>query len=397
MQGNLNEIDIRSILHLIHIGQRTGLLFVEDSNTQQSWLIFFLNGQIIYAAGSDSDLSQIQDYLRPYRVQMGVKEGQLASITSLYTPEYGYIWTLLQQNFINPQIARTVIHGLIQETLFDVLSLHQGNFTFQTDFVLMPHLTSLHIVPLLTKIIKQLQGWKQLYPYIQSPEQFPVLDDLAQLRSSLPSATVSKLQYWADGKTSLRQLARYLNRDILTVAKAIYPYVEQGWMHLLRSCPKESRVADNGLQVNQKIKVACIDAASICETVKSILQPQGYEAIAFTNSREALSSVFQSRPDLILCEITMPELSGYELCVMLRHSQVFRYIPIIMMAGEDKFSDRAKAKIVGATDYLTKPFQATELLMLVKKYVNYTILSSAKNHIRLVDPRQYGVKNIITE
>ena len=80
-----------------------------------------------------------------------------------------------------------------------------------------------------------MQEWKQLYPHIQSPEQLPLLADIAQLNSSLPEATVNKLQHWADGKTSLRQLARYLNRDILTVAKAIYPYVQQGWLQLVYS------------------------------------------------------------------------------------------------------------------------------------------------------------------
>ncbi len=59
-----------------------------------------------------------------------------------------------------------------------------------------------------------------------------MLANIVQLNSSLPTKTVNKLQQWADGKTSLRQLSRYLNRDILTVAKAIYPYVQEGWLKL---------------------------------------------------------------------------------------------------------------------------------------------------------------------
>jgi twitching motility two-component system response regulator PilG len=65
----------------------------------------------------------------------------------------------------------------------------------------------------------------------------------------------------------------------------------------------------------------------------------------------------------------MPELDGYELCAMLRKSTAFRQTPIVMLTGRDGFIDRVKARMVGATDYLTKPFGESELLMLVEKYV----------------------------
>jgi twitching motility two-component system response regulator PilG len=72
---------------------------------------------------------------------------------------------------------------------------------------------------------------------------------------------------------------------------------------------------------------------------------------------------------LILCDIAMPDLDGYEVCAMLRTSTVFRQTPIVMLTGKDGFIDRVKARMAGATDYLTKPFGEQELLMLVEKYV----------------------------
>jgi twitching motility two-component system response regulator PilG len=79
--------------------------------------------------------------------------------------------------------------------------------------------------------------------------------------------------------------------------------------------------------------------------------------------------VFQLKPDLILCDIAMPDLDGYEICAMLRNSTAFRQTPIVMLTGIDGFIDRVKARMVGATDYFTKPFGENELLMLVEKYV----------------------------
>ena len=390
MQGNLNEIDICSILQLIELGQRTGQLWVEAYSShqnnklggdganiyrpkQQSWFVFFLNGQIIYCQEGESSLSRISDYLRHYRLEMRLPDKQITSLPPTDAPEYAYLWALLERNIINPKIAGSIIYGLVHETLFDLLSLRQGNFIFHQGAALAPQLNTFEIAPFVTKITKQLQEWKQLYPHIQSPEQLPALSDKVQLQSSLPEATVNKLQHWADGKTSLRQLARHLNRDILTVAKAIYPYVQQSWLQLVYSETNQPDTHTDSWELQGKPtgRIVCIDdAIAIGETINSILQPQGYEVIALTNPLEALSLVFQLKPDLILCDIAMSELEGYEVCAMLRHSTAFRLTPIIMLTGKDGFMDRVKAKMVGATDYLTKPFTDTELLMLVEKYIN---------------------------
>ncbi|MDB9374246.1 response regulator [Nodularia sphaerocarpa] len=393
MQGNLNEIDIRSILQLISLGQRTGQLLVEAcfhnsdklnnyetarhpnwwNSEKHFWFVFFLNGQIIYCQQGDSNLSRIDDYLHHYRIEKRLNEQQLASLGSENAPEYGYLWALIERNIIDPKVGHSIIHSLVDETLFDLLSLHQGSFIFRQGATLTPQLTSLEIEPLVYKVTQQIQAWKQLSPHIQSSEQLPILADMVQLESSLPAATINKLKHWADGKTTLRQLARHLNRDILTVAKAIYPYVQQGWLQLVYSTANNSPTHEkkSGVDDNYQVRIVCIDdSKTICETVESILKPQGYEAIALNNPLDAISLIFQLQPDLILCDIAMPELDGYEICAMLRHSTAFENIPIIMLTGKDQFIDRVRATMVGATDYLTKPFGDTELLMLVEKYIN---------------------------
>ena len=394
MQGNLNEIDICSILQLIELGQRTGQLWVEAHHAYQgktlssdhllknrsatesqpiSWFVFFINGKIVYCQAGESSLSRIDNYLRHYRIQPRLNKTQIASFESTNSPEYAYIWLLLEQNIISPKIARNIIHGLVHETLFDLLSVHQGSFIFNLGTGLVPQLTSLEISDLVTKITKQVQAWKQLYPHIQSPEQLPILADVAKLTASLPASTVNKLQQWADGKTSLRQLARHLNRDILTVAKAIYPYVQQGWLQLIYTGTSSGNLSISKWEKKDQHKgrVVCIeDAIAICENVEAILKNYGYEATSISKPLEALSLVFQIKPNLILCDIAMPQLDGYEICAMLRHSTEFRHIPIIMLTGKEGFIDRVRASMLGATDYLTKPFTDNELLMLVEKHIH---------------------------
>ncbi|ARV61842.1 two-component system response regulator [Nostocales cyanobacterium HT-58-2] len=399
MQGNLDEIDIRSILQLIELGQRTGLLFVEAYSSHSrhkvsirnaecqlpSWFVFFLNGQIIYATNDDSSLSRLSHYLRHYRVNVQLDERQAAALGLFNTLEYGYLWMLLEKNIIKPVQARSIIYNFVYETLFDILSLHQGRFIFELGSALTPQLTSVAIAPLVITMTKQVQEWKQLYPLIQSPEQFPLLVDIDQLRTSLSVATVSKLQYWADGHTSLRQLARYLNRDILTVAKAIYPYVKQGWLKCIFKYTEDTSIKTQNLakklEKNHKAYIACIDDVTICEIVEAILKPHGYEVIALPNPLEALNQIFQLEPVFILCNIAMSELNGYEICAMLRHSTAFRFVPIILLSDRLNFVEQTRARIVGATDSLTKPFTDTELLMLVERYVT-TVESRATKKIQ---------------
>jgi twitching motility two-component system response regulator PilG len=395
MQGNLSEIDIRSILQLIELGQRTGELFIETysdsvggtgtygkpyrnrelSIETHSWFVFCVNGRIIYAADSSaSDLSRLRDYLHRYELQDAIDRVEISDLALTNAPEYGCLWRLLENHQLTPAQGRSIIQSMVRETLFELLGLHQGGFIFDLGPPLAPQLMTLEIGGLTAKIIKQVQEWKQLHPLLQSPEQCPIVSDPELLRSALAPKTFQTLTQWADGKTSLRQMSRYLNKDLLPFAKAIYPFVQQGLVQLsspLAEIPSQPR-REYVLRPStaQTPRVVCIDDdLTIRKTVEHMLKPGGYEITTISNPLKALSLVFGLQPDLILCDIAMPELDGYEICAMLRKSTAFRQTPIIMLTGKDGFIDRVKARIVGANDYLTKPFGAQELLMLVEKYV----------------------------
>jgi two-component system, chemotaxis family, response regulator PixG len=79
--------------------------------------------------------------------------------------------------------------------------------------------------------------------------------------------------------------------------------------------------------------------------------------------------IVRSKPDLLLLDIGMPNLDGYELCALLRRHPRFKHIPIVMVTGNTGFFDRAKAKLAGASGYLTKPFSQAELLKIVFKHL----------------------------
>ncbi len=390
MQGTLNEIDIRSILQLIALGQRTGELLVESHPTTISplelnqisqvkeprkgsfWFMFFRDGQIVYAADTSSSLRRLRDYLQRYKLELPTDNFQNSSSVTTTAPEYSYLWELLEKRLLTPAQGRSIISSMVKETLFDLLTLHQGYFIFDLGAGLSPQLTTLEIAPIVTEVIKQVQEWKQLQPYIQSPEQCPLINDREKLQAFLPESAFKTLDKWADGQTSLRQLARYLNRDILPVAKAIYPCIQQGWVQMPSLVPID--ISQNRGKPHSPLgfrpHVVCIDDdGAIGKMIQYTLQAQGYQVTIIQDPLESFAQIFQIQPDLILCDLVMPKLDGYDLCGMLRKSTDFRQTPILMLTGQDGFIDRVRAKMVGATDYLTKPFQEQELLMLLEKYI----------------------------
>jgi twitching motility two-component system response regulator PilG len=84
---------------------------------------------------------------------------------------------------------------------------------------------------------------------------------------------------------------------------------------------------------------------------------------------KALLKITSIRPDLILLDIGMPNVDGYQLCSFIRKSSILKDIPIVMVTGNKGIIDRARARIVGATDYLTKPFLQTDLLKMIMRHL----------------------------
>ncbi len=391
MQGYLSEIDIRSILQLIELGQRTGELYLESYGTAsakylgrgsdgssdlaeatQSWLVFLANGRLVYAGTTDNNLQRLQDHLHRYGIDKSLPDpSTISAIAALNSLEYGTLWAMLEQHLLTPDQGRAILSHMVRETLFDLLSLRQGSFVFQLSSALSPQLMTHKVSSLVTGLTQQIQTWHKLHPQLQSPDQCPLLVDAAAFRVSLSEAAYRRLQPWLDGQTSLRQIARYLNRDLVTVARLLVPSMQQGYVTLVQPASRSGSHAPVVRVWPQRLpRIVCVDdSAAIRQTVERILDGQGYEATSIGNPLKALGLLFQLQPDLILCDIAMPELDGYELCAMLRHASAFRQTPMVMLTGKDGFLDRVKARMVGANDYLTKPFGPGELLALVEKYV----------------------------
>ena len=210
------------------------------SPIRTSWFVFFIQGQIVYASEGSGDVQRLRDYLCRYHLADEVRtlmdRGGSVPFSSYAmphsTPEYSYLWTFLEQGTLKPSQGRSIAKGMIRETLFDLLGLHQGAFIFEMSTPLSPTLVNVECSALIGHIMQRIQLWKQLHPLIQSPDQCPLIDNHQPLQQSLKPDNYHLLRQWANGNISIRQISRYLNRDVVSVAKALYPYIVQGIVHL---------------------------------------------------------------------------------------------------------------------------------------------------------------------
>jgi twitching motility two-component system response regulator PilG len=111
------------------------------------------------------------------------------------------------------------------------------------------------------------------------------------------------------------------------------------------------------------LKVLVIDdSKTIRRTAETLLSREGCEVFTAVDGFDALSKIADHHPNVIFVDIMMPRLDGYQTCALIKHNKVFRATPVIMLSSKDGLFDRARGRIVGSEQYLTKPFTRDELL-----------------------------------
>lgn len=118
------------------------------------------------------------------------------------------------------------------------------------------------------------------------------------------------------------------------------------------------------------LKVMIIDdSKTIRRSAESLLQKAGCEVIVADNGFEALPLISSQRPDIMFIDIMMPRLDGYQTCALVKNNPKYCDIPIIMLSSKDGLFDRAKGRVVGAEQYLTKPFTREDLLGAIRTHL----------------------------
>lgn len=289
--------------------------------------------------------------------------------------EYDWLQKAWQERGLSFNQLRSLLQYLSQDALIQILSLPEASFQFDRNIGLSSILLSMSFKDLIHSGVKSIKTWQRLHSVLPSPLQRvhfiqdsvlsrPAVDALQKLKTRSNQASPQTI--FAQGR-SLYDLAVTFNMKLVTLAHTLYPLLQGGVIELrpyLRSGETQRPI------------VACIDdSATVQRSVKLILESVGYRVNSITQPLTALSSLGRDVPDLILLDINMPDMDGYSLCRLLRQCSALKEVPIIMLTGRDAILDKVRAKLLGASEYLTKPFEPQVLIDMISGYVSLEIVA----------------------
>ena len=110
------------------------------------------------------------------------------------------------------------------------------------------------------------------------------------------------------------------------------------------------------------------DSNTIRRSAEIFLKQGGHEVMLAEDGFDALAKVSDAQPDLIFCDILMPRLDGYQTCAIIKRNEKFSATPVVMLSSKDGVFDKARGRMVGCQDYLTKPFTKDQLLQAVQQF-----------------------------
>ena len=151
-------------------------------------------------------------------------------------------------------------------------------------------------------------------------------------------------------------------------------WLESNFIEIGGDVSDESQQSTNqqsSLQLNVKVMVID-DSKTIRRSAETLLKKVGCDVVTATDGFEALAKITEHNPDIIFVDIMMPRLDGYQTCALIKNNQTFKSTPVIMLSSKDSIFDRARGRIVGSEEYLTKPFSKEDLIGAITSHVTNT-------------------------
>ncbi|MDX2099910.1 MAG: response regulator [Leptolyngbyaceae cyanobacterium bins.59] len=374
------------IEHIAAKGISGCITFRDRRDPSTSWQIYTGGGQLNYATSVTGKADRLRCLIyktHPQLSCLNFSDDQLeyASLCQFWLSEE------LPLSGLRQLLARLSLEALVQ-----ILAIAETTVEFSKAGKVEPMLISTSLQQLPPPLLPLVSQWQQWHIQLYSPFTRLYLDPQQQMAFQVfwqQCRSQAKVKagplYEADQLTNLIWVLKDRNTlysacQLLDVqpqafAEWIQPflsarivtalsYLDAKPMSEVYGTVPQSSVIDP----QSRPVIACIDdSKTVQRQVRGILEMAGYHVLSITEPAQALTSLVRQKPALILMDVNMPDIDGYELCGMLRQSKQLRDIPIMMLTGRDGILDRMKAKLLGVNQYLTKPFAPDRLVECVQK------------------------------
>lgn len=419
-----------------------GSKYVDVVSGNASWQVYVAREQLVYVSyAAPLVLPQLQYSFQVLGLdralaacknaaQLSSKLKLDSSISGIEASDRLLTW-LMSQGHLDARQAAQVVEGTTRAALESLLCARTGSYTQRQQALELRTGTALDIGEAVAAAEQRLQKWRAFLPAVRSPHQRPRLcrpEDSAtcQLPENLKLSLGNLLKGY-----SLRQLALVIKQDELKVVQFLSPHIRNQSIQLDDPLPPydtlpdivppvesgtrkaAEKVAVSAIQPvfqerrpappaivtaktpeetrktaiadEKQYTIACVDdSPTVLTQIDRFLNASGHQfaVTAITHPVKAMVQIIRLRPDLILLDVGMPNINGYDLCRILRNNRSIAKTPIIMVTGNTAMVDRMQARVVGATDFLAKPFTQEDLVGMVSKHLN---LADARQRIAARD------------
>ncbi len=356
------------------------------TQNEHSWRLYFFQGRLIYATGT---LHRVRRWYRA--TKRHCPKFQSTPIVHGEPWEYQLLSQSVTQGHINVAQAQEVIRMSLEEVLFawiGDLTLRSEwssaqRFSFKNNAALSLLLSSTQIEGVLQESQKLWKHWKHLELESLNPYTAPTLQPSFRLDSDSAPPTLVNLSPFLTGRYTLWDIACSVRRPVTTVTQFLLPWVQRGAISLeeIPDLPNPVRQPPTSPApaVLSGPLIACIDdSPTVSEYLANILEPAGYRVLKIQDPLAGMAILSKYKPALIVMDLVMPTANGYDVCSFLRKTAIFQNTPIIILTSQGSLVDRTRAKLAGASDFLTKPPDPQALLSLIRAHLQ-SVMSAPGN------------------
>ncbi|MBD2344834.1 response regulator [Anabaena subtropica] len=374
--------------------QYNGQLNIHSSKGHQ-WTFYYRLGRIVWATGGTHPFRRWRRLMAQHCPQVDVDKMQLRKQDiSMNYWDYRLLEILYKKQKIQREQIQAIVENTITELLFDLAQ--QSNFVSVScdrnqKVILETPMSFTSADVSMKQMLDSWKNWSEAGLANLVPDLAPVIRRPEQLQQQVSPSVYKNFVNLINGKSTLRDLAAKIKQNVLPVSRSLLPYVLKGIIELveLPDLPLaviESPNTSTPVQAKKsKVPViACVDdSPQVCKMLEDIITANGMKFIKIQDAVQALPILIQEKPDLIFLDLIMPVASGYEICTQLRRISTFANTPVVIVTGNDGLLDRVRAKVVGSTDFLTKPVTADRVMSIVRKYLPMQASSTVKTSSRL--------------
>ncbi|MBW4660540.1 MAG: response regulator [Drouetiella hepatica Uher 2000/2452] len=367
-------------LLLLYEQQATGeLVITHGRQANLQWRLYFYSGRLLYATGGAHPVRRWYRAFKHYCPEVFSLDWLINAQSDEALWEVDLLNQALNRHEISLTQGKAIIQAIVQEVMFTILGEKFITTQWNPGNQIPQKAVFLSVAQVIYEAQKLRQQWQDSgLGFLQelvsqfSPDLAPVLRSRPLSENTSPPS--KGIMQMMKGQLTFWDLSLELKRSLPEVLRALSPLIRQGVVELREiadlpsPCPQPELSAATSA-ANQPL-IACIDDNPITiRAIAQILKPYGYEVLSVLNPLKDIGTLLERKPDVILLDPNLANGNGYDFCMLLRKSPVFQSTPIVILTRQDGMIDRMRARLAGASEFLSKPLEPAQVVQVVQKHL----------------------------